>query len=111
MTGKIQEFWLWGNGIGSISGALGYGFNPQHRGLRIQYCHCCSVGCNCDLDLIPDWGSPYICYGGGQNRKKKKKKRKEKKNEQGTAETLNSGLPFTCTSVKDEAMRMTSMEE
>ena len=50
-----KELPLWYNGMGGISGVLGYRFNPlaRHRGLRIWCCHSCSIGYDRGLDLIP----------------------------------------------------------
>ena len=48
-----------------------------HRGLKLQCCHCSSLGCCCGVGLIPGPGTS-ICGGCGQKKKKKKKERKER---------------------------------
>ena len=42
-----------------------------HSALRIWRCHNCSLGCDCDSELIPGLGAP---HAAGQPKKKKKKK-------------------------------------
>ena len=52
---------------------LGCRFNHRpSSGLKILRCHCCSIGHNCGLNLIPGLGTPSAM---GQPKKKKKKKR------------------------------------
>lgn len=52
--------------INGILGALGSRFNPS--ALRIQCCRSCSLGCDCNLDLIPGLETPYAL---GQPKQKK----------------------------------------
>ena len=47
-----------------------------HRGLKLQCCHCSSLGCCCGVGLIPGPGTS-ICGGCGQKKKKRKKEKKE----------------------------------
>ena len=57
---KFLEFLLWHNSIGSLGSAGIWVWSPvQHSVLRIQYCHSCSLGCNCRSGLIPCLGTPY----------------------------------------------------
>ena len=46
----------------------------QHRGLRIQHCHCRGLGSCCGKDPIPGLGTSTYCRCG---KKKKKKKKQE----------------------------------
>ena len=43
-------------------------------GLKIRHCHCCSLGCNCGLDLIPGLETPYALGSQKQTNKNPKTK-------------------------------------
>lgn len=47
------------DGQGLWSTGTQAGSPAQPNGLRIQCCCRWGIGCNCCLDLIPGWGTPY----------------------------------------------------
>ena len=75
ITMNFPEFLLWHNRIRGVSAALDpVSISAWLCGLRIWYCHSCSVGPHCGLDLIPGLGPPHAV---GEAKKKKKKKKKK----------------------------------
>lgn len=64
------------NGIGGVLGALGHRFHPSlHSGLRMVCCHCCVLGHDRGLNLIPGPGAQHAMEWPKMEKKKRERER------------------------------------
>ena len=74
--GRLKEWWCRSSRCGTTGSVAAVQSLAPYSGLMMWCCHSCSVGYNCDLDLIPGPGTPYAVGWPKEKREKKKKKRR-----------------------------------